>query len=163
MMTNFPTRFGPLDIPDAHRWHSDPPLLGFTQYTSYALLHLHEQGPFLWLQSLEEAGVSFLLTEPRHFGLIYEERQIPAQGQSTPVVLVMVILPQAPGQELRAHSQAPLLFDTSRRRFHQIILERAPSVGLSPHQTAMVSETLRDHCLQLHRRGDDGSLQVGAA
>ncbi|MBU2763225.1 MULTISPECIES: flagellar assembly protein FliW [Acidithiobacillus] len=163
MNTPFSTRFGPLCIPERCRWRSDPPLLGFAQYTDYALLHLREQGPFVWLQSLADANVSFLLTDPRNFGLTYDRKQIPGQSSVDPTVLVMVILPQAPGEELRAHHQAPLLFDAARHSFHQIILERAPTRGLPTEPAAGLPVTLHDHCLQLYRRDDDGSLQVGAA
>jgi len=163
MSNGFPTRFGFLTIPDNCRWHSDPPLLGFTEHRAYALLHLREQGPFMWLQSLEDAAVSFLLTEPQHFGLVYDEKQIQGVGGTKPVLLVMVILPQTPDEDIRAHSQAPLLFDTGRQSFHQIILERTPSAGPPSDPLATSPTVLHEHCLHLHRRGDDGFSQVGAA
>ncbi|NPV60601.1 MAG: flagellar assembly protein FliW [Actinobacteria bacterium] len=41
-------------------------ILGFPAYRDYVLLE-HKKGPFLWLQSLEEPSLAFLVTDPWNF------------------------------------------------------------------------------------------------
>lgn len=41
-------------------------ILGFPAYRDYVLLE-HKHGPFLWLQSLEEPSLAFLVTDPWNF------------------------------------------------------------------------------------------------
>ena len=89
----------------------------------FVLIGLQAQRPFLWLQSVEDAGVSFLLAPAAHFGLRYA----PIDRQSMP--MVMVLLPAQSGQPLRAHGQAPLVFDATSARFEQRIVEASEVEG----------------------------------
>ncbi len=41
-------------------------ILGFPAYREYVLLE-HRKGPFMWLQSLEEPSLAFLVTDPWYF------------------------------------------------------------------------------------------------
>ncbi len=113
-----PTRFGLLDIAPEQRWVCAEALPGFEELRSFALLHVAEQGPFLWLQSLEQPELAFLLVDAARFGLSYAE----TDTGDAPVCL-MVIVPRAPGEVLRLHKHAPLLFDLERGCFMQQVFE----------------------------------------
>jgi hypothetical protein len=69
------------------------------------------------------AGVSFLLAPAAHFGLRYAR----IDAQSLP--MVMVLLPTQSGQPLRAHGQAPLVFDAQIGQFEQHIVEASEVEG----------------------------------
>ncbi|MGC9184752.1 MAG: flagellar assembly protein FliW [Thiomonas sp.] len=112
-----PTRFGPLPFLPAQVWTAKPPLAGFETLQRYGLISLQAERPFVWLQSLDDATVSFLLVQAEHFGLRYDH--LPADA--TP--LVMVLLPGPSGQTLRAHRQAPLLFDAQSATLTQYMVE----------------------------------------
>jgi flagellar assembly factor FliW len=65
------TRFGPLTSYQPYRFTHT--LLGFEQYTRFALLPQLSgfplESPLLWLQSMEEPGLAFVLTQPPLFNL----------------------------------------------------------------------------------------------
>jgi flagellar assembly factor FliW len=115
----YSTRFGPLEITPAQQWRCAEPLAGFEDLRDFALLHRAEQGPFLWLQSLEIAELAFLLVEARCFDLHY-----PALADGAAMALyVMVILPRSSAEVLRVHRLAPVLFDASQGTFRQHVFE----------------------------------------
>lgn len=111
------TRFGPLPVSGHQVWLSASPMPGFEGLQRYALIVVEKQQPFLWLQSLDDAAVSFLLAPAAHFGLRY------ARLDAASVPMVMVLLPGQPAQPLRAHGQAPLVFDAQAGQFEQHIVE----------------------------------------
>ncbi len=113
-----PTRFGLLDIAPEQRWVCAEPLPGFEGLRDFALLHVAEQGPFLWLQSLEQPELAFLLVDAARFGLSYAD----TDTGDAPVCL-MVIVPRSPGEVLRLHKHAPLLFDLQDGCFVQQVFE----------------------------------------
>jgi len=117
------TRFGLLPVAPHQIWVAASPLPGFETLQRFVLIGLQAQRPFLWLQSVEDAGVSFLLAPAAHFGLRYA----PIDRQSMP--MVMVLLPAQSGQPLRAHGQAPLVFDATSARFEQRIVEASEVEG----------------------------------
>lgn len=112
-----PTRFGPLPFLPEQVWTAQPPLAGFEALQRYGLISLQAERPFVWLQSLDDTTVSFLLVQAVHFGLRYDHLPVGA----TP--LVMVLLPGPAGQTLRAHRQAPLLFDAQKATLTQYMVE----------------------------------------
>ena len=118
------SRFGQLVIAPAQRWRCAEPLPGFEELREFALLHVAEQGPFLWLQSLELPELAFLLVDAARFGLSYDG----VAGGDAPVCL-MVIVPRAPGEVLRLHKQAPLLFDLDAGSFVQQVFEPEQVLG----------------------------------
>ncbi|MDR7927877.1 flagellar assembly protein FliW [Acidithiobacillus thiooxidans] len=120
-MKTYDTRFGPFSIADEEVWHCIAPMPGFTDLQRFALLHLPSQGPFVWLQSLDEALITFLLVAPEHFNLQYS--QVPHFAKTSGVPMVMVILPQTENGTLQSNSLAPLYFLPETRQFGQWIVE----------------------------------------
>lgn len=118
----YPTRFGLLPIAEKQIWHCEPALSGFAELRHFALIHVDQQGPFLWLQSLEDPLIAFLLCAPQHFGLQYGAPQAACAGG---VNMLMVILPQSAAEDLRAHQLAPLYFCPNQRSVQQWIVEQA--------------------------------------
>lgn len=122
-MTVHATRLGLVEVLPQQRWTCSQPLAGLEDLRDFVLLHVASQGPFLWLQSLEVAELAFVVCDAACFGLRYL-----AAGDFDPGALlappcVMVILPRAPGEVLRVHSQAPLLFDVGQARLRQQVFE----------------------------------------
>nr|WP_079415168.1 flagellar assembly protein FliW [Thiomonas intermedia] len=117
------TRFGPLPVQAHQIWRSTSPLPGFESLQSHALIGLENERPFLWLQSIDDAAVSFLLAPAAQFGLRY------GRVSAASLPMVMVLLPGQVGQPLRAHGQAPLVFDAQTGQFAQHIIEAAEVEG----------------------------------
>jgi flagellar assembly factor FliW len=157
--TLWPTRFGALPL-EAHQiWQAAAPLPGFETLQRFALIGVRTERPFVWLQSLDDAQISFLLVGAAHFGLDYP--QLPA-----PVVpLVMVLLPQRPGEDLRAHRQAPLLFDVQRGEFAQHIVEADGVRGsgvFTPQPEMAELAALAPRLLQLEPAQGEPPVEAGA-
>lgn len=111
------TRFGTLPLLPHQVWTVRSPLLGFEALRQYVLIAVAGEQPFFWLQAIEDPAVSFLLVPAAHFGLEYTG---PVASRDT---LVMVLLPRRPGEALRAHRQAPLVFDAAQGEFAQTAFE----------------------------------------
>ena len=166
-MTDYSTRFGLLPISDAQVWHCVAPLPGFAELQRFALLHVHEQGPFVWLQSLDEPLIAFLLVAPEHFGLHYPQRPQFAAQATDGISMVMVILPQKTNDSLQANALAPLYFLPNTRQFGQWIVEHAePSLtNISEAQTPPATLGVPIIQLGLARRDSTTAspLAIGAA
>ncbi len=123
MTSTYITRFGPLEITDTHIWKCIAPMPGFTELQHFALLHLPAQGPFVWLQSLDDPIITFLLMAPDHFGLRYNQVPHFAKEVSAGLPMVMVILPNEANASLQTNGQAPLYFLPEKKMFGQWIVE----------------------------------------
>ena len=61
------TRFGVLSISDDRIIHIPKGLLGFSQFTRYALLEPGADAAFFWLQCVDEPSLAFVVTDPSLF------------------------------------------------------------------------------------------------
>jgi flagellar assembly factor FliW len=66
------TRFGFLTVEDERVIHLSRGLLGFPDYTRYALIQTGEENYFFWLQSVDDAALAFVVTDPSIFFKDYE-------------------------------------------------------------------------------------------
>lgn len=65
--------FGEREIPDSKVIIFKQPIFGFDDYKRYTLIFDEEIGEqIVWLQSLEEPGLCFLLFNPSQFGEFYK-------------------------------------------------------------------------------------------
>lgn len=115
------TRFGVLTIHTGQIWTAQSPMLGFDDLRQFLVLAVDQQRPFVWLQSLEDAQVSFLLAPAACFGLDYGPP--PPTGLSGAQDWVMVLLPTEAGQALRPHRLAPLQLHPASATFVQRVVE----------------------------------------
>src|SRR5262245_37376603 len=61
------TRFGDVEIAEDRVITFPRGLLGFAEAKKYCLLEPAEDTCFFWLQSLEDASLAFVVTDPSHF------------------------------------------------------------------------------------------------
>jgi len=127
-VTHYATRFGSLDIADNQIWECIAAMPGFTELRHFALLHVPTHGPFVWLQSLDDALITFLLVAPAHFQLQYTQAPHFAHPQKSGIPMVMVILPQQPDGVLQTNGLAPLYFLPEKKQFGQWIVEQQESL-----------------------------------
>lgn len=66
------TRFGTLDIDSADRLQFPEGLLGFSHLREFILLN-HKNGPFRWLQSIEDPDIAFVVLE---LGMVVDDYQL---------------------------------------------------------------------------------------
>ncbi|MBZ0255347.1 flagellar assembly protein FliW, partial [bacterium] len=61
------TRFGSIEIPESDILTLPEGLVGFNLYRRFTILKDPEQEPFLWLQSLDEPDLAFVVVNPLLF------------------------------------------------------------------------------------------------
>ena len=66
------TRFGRLTVSEDRVLTFSRGLLGFPERQRYALIQAGEENYFFWLQSVEEPGLAFVVTDPSIFFKTYE-------------------------------------------------------------------------------------------
>jgi flagellar assembly factor FliW len=122
------TRFGEIDVPEDEVLVFPEGLLGFPALHRYLLLPNPKGGPFLWLQSLEDAGIAFVVVDPADFFPDYKVGVRPedvepirlsdaAQGR----VVVILTVPGDP-REITANLQGPLVLNVKERLGRQVVL-----------------------------------------
>jgi flagellar assembly factor FliW len=121
-------RFGPLEIPDDKIIMMERPILGFENLTEFCLVEKDELAPFLWLQSVEESSVAFLIINPHVFFPEYRIEINPNEIAELRVATVesietyvVVTVPEDPNQ-LSANLQGPILINTENNLAKQLVL-----------------------------------------
>ena len=102
-------------------------LFGFEDYTKYALIE-SEYDPFLWLQSVEEPNVAFLIVDPFLISTEYEtdidDSTLAKIGITKPediIIMTIVTVPQD-GSHITANFQGPIVINKQNRKCIQAIL-----------------------------------------
>ena len=72
-------RFGQLEVPEDKVITMARPILGFENLSQFCLVDLEQFRPMLWLQSVDDADISFLVVNPRLFYSDYEISINPAE------------------------------------------------------------------------------------
>ncbi|BAM02313.1 flagellar assembly protein FliW [Phycisphaera mikurensis] len=131
-MTLTTSRFGELHIDPTEEIRFPRGLLGFPGRTRFLLLeasHAGEPKPFWWLQSTEDGGLAFVVTDPAlhvaGFRVPVGRAQLAAigleAGAAAAAVQVLVIVNKR-GQTLTGNLQGPLLVNTTTRVGEQFVL-----------------------------------------
>ncbi|OIQ02514.1 MAG: hypothetical protein AUK55_00655 [Syntrophobacteraceae bacterium CG2_30_61_12] len=120
------SRFGPLDLPENTFIEFPWGLPGFETSKRFVLLE-HREGPFQWLQAVDQPEVAFVVCPPEVMGLHYTvppDKQAPIgiQQDQDLLLLVLVSFDRATGN-LRPHVRGPLLFNAANRKGYQWSLE----------------------------------------
>lgn len=102
-------------------------LFGFEEFHRYALIEA-EFRPFIWMQSLEEKSLSFLLVDPFIVADGYEidvdDRTLLEIGVDSPadVVVYSIVTVPADGGPVTANLQGPVVINRRNRNAMQAIL-----------------------------------------
>ncbi len=106
------------------------PILGFEHLKEFALFDHDEESPFKWLQSLEDASLAFVVTNPTLFGLTYEFHLpsdacelLAIQSAEEAQVLTIVTIPDEVPAHITANLLAPIVFHNDSRQAMQIVID----------------------------------------
>ena len=116
------TRFGLLEMEEDVFIHFPWGIPGFEKLKRFVLLE-HAQGPFQWLQAVDEPTVAFVVCPPEILGFSYlvpEDRgkTIDLEKWDDLLVLIMVSFDRK-DTVLRPHVRGPLLFNSLSRQAYQ--------------------------------------------
>jgi len=138
------TRFGEIEVAVNEILHFPEGLLGFNTLSKYILLKDPEQEPFLWMQSVENADLAFVVVDPFIFFPGYEI-QVKAQelagielkDVSKANILTILTVPEDP-MKLTANLRGPIVINPDKSLAKQIVLiddryhTRHPLLGENP-------------------------------
>lgn len=103
-------------------------LFGFEEYTQFALVDSEYQ-PFIWLQSLQEKDLAFLLIDPflidNDYEAVIDDKELSRIGINDPadvLVLTIVTVP-ADGGAVTANFQGPLVINKKNHQCMQAVLD----------------------------------------
>ncbi len=139
------TRFGVIQIAEDRVITFPKGLLGFSQCKRYCLLEPGDDACFFWLQSLDEPGLAFVVTDPSLFVPDYSVPIRPEQMADMRLdklqdAQVFVIVNKVE-QQLTGNLQGPLVVNTLTREGEQMVL--AEKRWTTRHPLLRVGETAR--------------------
>jgi flagellar assembly factor FliW len=135
-MQTLNTRFGEIEIDPETVLTFPQGMPGFEDCTRYKLLHEEQPNPRVrWLQSLDDADLSFSLVQVEHLGLSYEVSLsdeecalIELEQAEDAVLLLLLSRPFEEGQAISANTQAPVVLNIKSRKALQKVGVRADIV-----------------------------------
>jgi flagellar assembly factor FliW len=121
-------RLGKLNVPDNKIIKTEKPVLGFEHLSRYCLVEVDELRPFLWMQSVEDQAVAFLVVNPRVFFPDYkievnskEIAELKVNQVELVETYVIVTVPEDPSQ-ISINLQGPIIINTENNLAKQLIL-----------------------------------------
>lgn len=120
------TRFGRISVDDDRVIDLARGLLGFPDYTRYALIQTSEENYFFWLQSIDEPALAFVVTDPSIFFKDYqvpirEEAQSELDLSDISFAQVFVICNKV-DEWLTGNLLGPIVVNAQNRRACQVVL-----------------------------------------
>ncbi|SDE26462.1 flagellar assembly protein FliW [Desulfuromonas thiophila] len=105
-------------------------LIGFEELREFVVMPNSKEGPLFWIQSVEDAQVALVLTDPTNFFLDYKvvpeahERAILGIEADEPCFNLVVVTVH-PDRRITLNLAAPILFAARTNRALQVILENS--------------------------------------
>lgn len=121
-------RFGEIEATEDSLFEFPMGLLGFARQKRFVIVDHRGDSPFKWLQSVDDGGLAFILTDPLFFKPDYHVRvrkgELSVIGpvrEDDLVVSVIMTVPQNP-REMTANLLAPLIFNMANRKGMQLVM-----------------------------------------
>ncbi len=121
-------RLGDIEVSDDKIITMERPVLGFEKFKKFCLIEVDELKPFLWLQSIDEPEISFLVVNPRLFITDYkieinskEIAELKIDDVTSVETYVVVTLAEIP-EDITANMQGPILINTENNLGKQLVL-----------------------------------------
>ncbi len=120
------TRFGTIEIEDKELITFPWGVPGFESLKRFVLLE-YKNGPFQWLQSVEEPGVAFVVCAPDFLGLVYSapeaKKKLIVLEREQDLVVLNIVSFDRETRAIHFHVKSPLLFNVAARVGYQWTME----------------------------------------
>jgi flagellar assembly factor FliW len=120
------SRFGPLTVEPDRILTFSRGLLGFPQFTRYALIQAGVDNYFFWLQCVDDPNLAFVVTDPSIFFKSYEvplkeeaQEQLDLSDAASAQILVIC---NKVGDWLTGNLLGPIIINGANRQAQQIVL-----------------------------------------
>ena len=122
--------YGPIEVDEKQKLNIPEGILGFEDYKEFIIIDAEHQ-PFLWLQSIEEKNLAFVLINPFLFRKDYEinitkdeEKKIGLTSAEDALIFVIVTIPPD-GSPMTANLQGPIVINKQNMTAAQAVLSDA--------------------------------------
>jgi flagellar assembly factor FliW len=139
------TRFGIIEVAEKELINFPWGVPGFEELKSYVLLE-YKNGPFQWLQSVEEPAVAFVVCSPDFLGLVYTapeaKKKLIKLDKDDDLVFLNIVSFNREKRAVRFHIKSPLLFNVAARIGYQWTMETDELTGylVTPAHSAETTE-----------------------
>ncbi len=123
-------RFGLISVREDQIIILNPGLLGFSRFHRYVLIEHQEESPFLWLQSVDNPDLAFVVIDPLHIVPGYQPvplteimKDLEAEKLDDLKVFVILTIPPGQPEEMTANLMGPVVINLKNRRGRQLIIE----------------------------------------
>lgn len=120
------TRFGTLTVDDSRVITVPKGLLGFPQHTRFALIQTGEENYFFWLQSVDEPGLAFVVTDP---GIFFKDYDVPIREETwadlqlaDPQAVQLFVICNKVDEWLTGNLLGPIVVNAANRLAEQVVL-----------------------------------------
>ena len=120
------TRFGRMLVDDDRIITFPSGLLGFPNHTRFALIQTGEENYFLWLQSIDEPGLAFVVADPATF---FKDYDVPVREEAQrdlaltdPKFVQVFVICNKVGDWLTGNLLGPLVVNAENRLGIQVVL-----------------------------------------
>lgn len=124
------TRFGKIECAEQDVVRFSGGLLGFESAERFVLIQHKEGSPFLWLQSVEQGGLAFLVVDPAHYMADYAPEmpdslatELKLDEETPRLVYTIVTIPQGKPDDMTLNLAGPLLINAETRQAKQVVLD----------------------------------------
>jgi flagellar assembly factor FliW len=123
-------RFGPINVREDQVILLTPGLLGFSQFHRYVLIEHGQEAPFLWLQSVDNPDLAFVVIDPLQVIPGYHPtppsevmQELEAASPEDLKILVILTIPPGRPQDMTANLMGPVAINLKNRRGRQLVME----------------------------------------
>ena len=120
------TRFGIIEVAEKELIKFPWGVPGFEELKGYVLLE-YKNGPFQWLQSVEDPMVAFVVCAPDFLGLVYTapdaKKKLIKLDKDEDLVFLNIVSFDREKRAVRFHIKSPLLFNVAARIGYQWTME----------------------------------------
>src|SRR5574344_2020795 len=118
---------GTVEVANEHIISIPSGLFGFEEYTDFALIDSEYQ-PLIWLQSLQDSNLAFLLIDPfiicSDYELDIDDKELSKIGIKDPsdVIVFAIVTVPSDGSAVTANLQGPLIINRTNKKCMQAIV-----------------------------------------
>lgn len=120
------SRFGRLSVDDDRIISFPSGLLGFPDHRQFALIQTNQENYFFWLQSVEDASLAFVVTDPSIF---FKDYEVPLREEtrqeldvSDAGTIQSLVICNKVGEWLTGNLLGPIVVNAANRMAQQVVL-----------------------------------------
>lgn len=132
------SRFGEQEIEESKIIAMPGGMLGFPEEKRYILLTPPKPGPFLWLQSVDNPDLAFVVVDAKEnvpdytFALTMDEFDALQLNERSEAIFLLVVTMAADPGDITVNLQGPIVLNPERLLARQIVLDRGSFSSRQP-------------------------------